>query len=420
MTASSRLQVRPRSVIVVGAGIVGLCCARFLQRDGHRVTIIDPREPGTGASFGNAGIIATCQVSPIAMPGLLSRIPLMLLDPDGPVVLRWRYLPRIMPWLLRLAAAARPQRVEGIAAALAALLAHAVPAYEALLGMRGMVDLVRRPGWLKVYASSRAFAETAAERALMGRHGVRFEILNADEIRQLEPALAPLFGHGLFFPDCGLVLDPKRLVDTLAGAFVAEGGRFLPETVTGFALTAGEKVISTERMRHTTEAIVLAAGAWSRPLAARLDARVPLDTERGYHLMFDAPEPSLGRPTQWGEHYFNLVPMEHGLRLTSGVEFAGLDRPADYRRIDGIARLARIMLPSLSPEPRSRWLGFRPSLPDSLPVLGRSARHDDVYFAFGHQHLGLTLGAVSGRIIADLVAGRDPGLDLAPYRAERW
>jgi D-amino-acid dehydrogenase len=393
MTLSSRRQFRPRSVSVVGAGIVGMCCALFLQRDGHQVTIIDPREPGEGASFGNAGIIATCQVWPIAMPGVLRRIPLMLLDPEGPVVLRWRYLPRIAPWLIRLIAAARPQRVERTAAALAALLAGAMPAYDALLAEAGASDLVRRPGWLKVYASAQAFAATAAERELLRRHGVRFEVLTAAQIRQLEPALAPLFGHGLFFPDCGLVLNPKRLVDTLARAFVAGGGRLLRERATGFAID-GDKAVLTEHSRHPCEAIVLAAGAWSRPLAAR--------------------------PTQWGEHYFNLVPMEHGLRLTSGVEFAGLAMPADYRRIDRLARLARIMLPSLSSEPRSRWLGFRPSLPDSLPVLGRSARHADVYFAFGHQHLGLTLAAVSGRIIADLIAGRDPGLDLSPYRAERW
>ena len=417
MTVPSRSHFRPRSLIVVGAGIVGLCCARFLQCDGHQITVVDPREPGAGASFGNAGIIATCQVQPIAMPGILSRLPLMLLDPEGPVVLRWCYLPRIAPWLLKLVAAARPQRVGEIAAALAALLAGAMPAYDALLRAAGATDLVRRPGWLKVYASSQAFAETGAERALLGRHGVRFDILTADEICQLEPALAPLFGHGLLFPDCGLVLDPKRLVDALAGAFVADGGVFLRERVTGFALAAGRKAVLTERSHHGTDAIVLAAGAWSRPLAAQLGARVPLDTERGYHLMFDTPTATLGRPTQWGEYDFNLVPMEHGLRLTSGIEFAGLAMPADYRRID---RLARIMLPSLPSAPRSRWLGFRPSLPDSLPVLGRSAHHDDVYFAFGHQHLGLTLGAVSGRIIADLVAGRAPGLDLAPYRAERW
>src|SRR5579875_1427114 len=403
-SASNDTPSPPRAVSVVGAGIVGMCCALFLQRDGHQVTIIDPREPGAGASFGNAGIIATCQVWPIAMPGVLRRIPLMLLDPEGPVVLRWRYLPRIAPWLIRLIAAARPQRVERPAAALAALLAGAMPAYDALLAEVGAGDLVRRPGWLKVYASARAFAATAPERELLRRHGVRFEVLTAAQIRQLEPALAPLFGHGLFFPDCGLVLNPKRLVDTLARAFVAGGGRLLRERATGFAID-GDKAVLTEHSRHPCEAIVLAAGAWSRPLAARLGARVPLDTERGYHLMFETPEPSLGRPAQWGEHYFNLVPMEHGLRLTSGVEFA---------------RLARIMLPSLSSEPRSRWLGFRPSLPDSLPVLGRSARHADVYFAFGHQHLGLTLAAVSGRIIADLVAGRDPGLDLSPYRAERW
>jgi D-amino-acid dehydrogenase len=215
------------------------------------------------------------------------------------------------------------------------------------------------------------------------------------------------------------VVNPKRLVAALAGAFAADGGAIVRERATGFEL-GGRRAVVTEASRHPADAIVLAAGAWSGPLAAALGARVPLDTERGYHAMFPAAEPGLARPALWWDAAINLVPMEHGLRLTSGVEFAGLDAPPDYRRIDRLARRARAMLPSLAAAPQSRWLGFRPSLPDSLPVLGASARREGVYFAFGHQHLGVTLGAVSGRIVADLVAGRDPGIELAPYRAERW
>ena len=408
----------PRNVVVVGAGILGLAAARFLQRDGHAVTVLDPREPGDGASFGNAGVIANCDVAPLSMPGVLKRVPAMLLDPAGPLALRWRYLPKIAPWLLRFVLASR--RYEAIAAALAPLLAEASPAYDTLLREAGARELIRDTGWLKVFSTDGAFREMDEECRLMRRHGVRFDALEAHEIRQLEPGLAPIFARGLFFPDCGQVVNPKRLVATLARAFSADGGQILREAATGFDLGEGRRAVLTEHGRHPTDAIVLTAGAWSRPLAALLGARVPLDTERGYHAMFPLVEPGLARPTLWWDEGINLVPMEHGLRLTSGVEFAGLEAPPDYRRIDRLARRARAMLPSLGETPQSRWLGFRPSLPDSLPALGPSARHAGVYFAFGHQHLGITLGAVSGRIVADLVTGRDPGIDLAPYRAERW
>ncbi|HEV2300185.1 MAG TPA: FAD-binding oxidoreductase [Stellaceae bacterium] len=408
----------PRRVAVVGAGILGMACARFLQRDGHAVTVIDPREPGDGASFGNAGVIANCDVAPLSMPGVLRRVPGMLLDPSGPLVLRWRYLPKIAPWLLAFLEASR--RSEEIAAALAPLLAGARPAYDALLREAGAADLIRDTGWLKLFSTERALRQMDEQCRLMRRHGIRFEALDAPGIRRLEPGLAPIFTRALFFPDCAQVVNPKRLVAALAGAFAADGGEIARERATGFDLGGGRRAVVTEASRHPADAVVLAAGAWSRPLAALLGARVPLDTERGYHAMFPSAEPGLARPALWWDEAINLVPMEHGLRLTSGVEFAGLEAPPDYRRIDRLARRARAMLPSLAPEPQSRWLGFRPSLPDSLPVLGPSAHHEGVYFAFGHQHLGLTLGAISGRIVADLVAGRDPGIALAPYRAERW
>lgn len=417
MTAASA--ARPRRVTVIGAGIVGISAALYLQRDGHRVTVIDPREPGTGASFGNAGGLVFTSCAQLAMPGLLRKVPGMLSDPLGPVTLRWRYLPRIAPWLVRLALASRPARAEAISRALTALNGRAAEPWRDLARQSGADSLLREVGWLKVYETDEALAATAFERELMTRRGRRFELLNADELRQLEPGLAPIFRHGFFQPDAAFCADPAAATARLAADFLARGGEIVRDEVTGFALSGRPRRVVTLDGGHETEAIVLAAGARSRGLARQLGAKVRLDTERGYHLMLPAADPGLRRPVVNGEEHFVLCPMETGVRLTSQVEFAGLDAPPDYRRIRALLPRAKRMLPGLVAEERSAWLGLRPSLPDSLPVIGPSARHDDVVFAFGHGHLGLTQGPVTGRIVADLLAGRDPGLDLAPYRPGR-
>ncbi len=313
-----------------------------------------------------------------------------------------------------------PKRVQAISKALAALLDRSNDAYDALVRQSRAKDLIRHRGWLKVYSTQRGFARTAAERALMERQDVTFEILSADDIRQLEGGLAPIFQRGLYLPDCAFVVNPKRLIETFASDLVERGGRIIRAAVTGFARSdAGTRVL-TDGGPRGANIVVLAAGAWSRILARQLGAKVPLDTERGYHLMLPPAEANLSRPVLWGDHYFGLVPMEQGIRLTSGIEFAGLEAPPDYRRIERILSLAQRMLPGLPEKPESRWLGFRPSLPDSLPVLGAAPGWPGAYFAFGHHHLGFTLGPVTGRIVADLAAGRDPGLDLSPYRADRW
>jgi D-amino-acid dehydrogenase len=413
--------VRPRSIAVIGAGIVGVSAALYLQRDGHAVTLIDRVGPAAGASYGNAGGVVSTDCMPLGMPGVLARVPAMLMDPTGPLVLRWRYLPRIAPWLVRLVLASRPSRVEQIADARRALNAGVETAWRSLAAQAGMADLVRPVGWLEVYETDRGFASTAAERDLMARRGVPFEVLNADELRQLEPSLAPIFKYGLFMADCLFVANPGRAVEGLAADFVARGGRLVTAEVTGFDLAGRPYRVLTESGPATdAEVIVLTAGAWSRGLARQLGARVPLDTERGYHLMLPPVEPGLGRPTIHGERSFSLCPMEHGTRLTSQVEFAGLDAPPDYRRVRGLLGAAKRMLPGLEAEERSAWLGFRPSLPDSLPAIGPVPGRPGVYLGFGHGHLGLTQGPVTGRILADLIAGRDPGIDMTPYRPDRW
>lgn len=418
--ADADTETRPKHVTVIGAGIVGVSAALYLQRDCHAVTLIDREGPAAGASYGNAGGVVSASSAPLGMPGLLRRVPAMLMDPQGPLVLRWRYLPAIAPWLLRLLLASRRPRVEGIADALVALNAGVEAAWRSLATQAGIGDLLRPVGWLEVFETDKGLASTAAERDLMTRRSVPHEVLNADELRQLEPALAPIFKYGFFMPGCLFVADPGRAVQSLAADFVQRGGRLVIRRVTGFGLDGRPyQVLTDGGDALETDAIVLAAGAWSRRLASQLGASVPLDTERGYHLMLPPLDSGLRRPTIHGEQSFVLSPMEQGTRLTSQVEFAGLEAPADFRRVRGLLSAAKRMLPALEVEERSAWLGFRPSMPDSLPVIGPVDGLPDVYLGFGHGHLGLTQGPATGRILADLVAGRDPGIDLAPYRAGR-
>ena len=402
----------PQRVAVVGAGIVGISTALFLQRDGHAVTVLDPRPPGHGASAGCAGIISV-SCTPEATPGVLRRVPRMLLDPTGPLVVRWSYLPRIAPWLWRFVRATRPRRIERAAAALAALSARALEAYRLLLDQAGATTHMRSEGWLKVYRTEAAFDASQTERDLMARHDFAIDVLDADEVRQLEPALAPIFRRGLLLRDSG------GLVDALAADLVRRGGRLRRETVRHIEVGDRGPRVVTDLGSHTVDATVLCAGAWSRRLAAQLGVRVPLDTERGYHLMLPQPEPTLRRPVLIADHYFVLAPMTEGLRLTSAAELGGLEAPPDLTRPYRLLPLAQQAIPGLVPQVRSTWLGFRPSLPDSIPVIGAVPGVPGAYLAFGHGHLGLTHGPITGRVVADLIGGRDPGFDLSPFDPRR-
>ena len=283
----------------------------FLQRDGHGVTLIDREGPAAGASFGNAGGVVSSSCAPLGLPGVLRQVPRMLLDSRGPLVVRWAYLPRIAPWLIGLLRASRPERVEEIADALAALNRRTEAPWRDLARQAGIGELLRPGGWLKVYETDAGFAESAAERDILARRGMPFEVLNADELRQLEPALAPIFKHGFFQPEALFVANPARAVKALAADFVQRGGRLLIEEVTGFEAGARPQRLLTASGRSVeAEVVVLAAGAWSRGLARQLGARVPLDTQRGYHLMLPPAEPGLRRPVVHGERWFTLSPME--------------------------------------------------------------------------------------------------------------
>lgn len=408
-------------IAVIGAGIVGTSCAFFLQRDGHRVTLLDPREPGTGTSFGNAGIISLGSVAPVVGPGLVRKVPAMLLDRTSPLALRWAYLPRLLPWLVRLALNARPARVAAIARAIAELTARCDRAHDLVIQECGLGELVRSGGWLKVARSKATLlAASEADRRLWDRFGRRYELLDAAAVHELEPALAADLVAGLLLPENRYLLDPCRYVQGIARAFLERGGVYLRTAAEGFAF-AGARIaaVGTRGGLLPVDGVVLAAGAFSKRLAGVGGVSVPLDAERGYHLVLPHPAATLRRPVYSFEHGFVMAPMAAGIRITGGVELASPWAAPDYRRIRRLVPLAQRLLPGLSGEVLAEWQGCRPTLVDSLPVIGPSPTTPNLWLAFGHQHIGLTLGPLTGRIVADLVAGRDPGFDLSPYAPGR-
>jgi D-amino-acid dehydrogenase len=406
-------------VTIIGAGVVGMACAVELQRAGFAVHVVDGGAPGEGCSQGNAGLIAADHVLPLATPGILRRVPGMLLHPTGPLAIRPAYLPRLAPWLARFVANAAPARVDRLGAALAALSLPALDAWRDLLRSLGAGALLEERGWLLLYRSEAGFQRDADERRRQRALGVAVEELGPDELRQHEPALGDArLARGVLFPDSAHSVNSFRLVQELAAAVARNGGRFTRAEVRG---------IEREPRRLLTDAgpipvgrLVVAAGAWSKPLARDLGHRVPLETERGYHIHLADPGLSLVRPLGDAERKFFLTPMETGLRIAGTVELGGLAAPPNWRRADVLLAQAQDLLPGLNAAEPKRWMGFRPTLPDSLPVIGPSPKVPDTWFAFGHQHLGLTLAAVTGRMIAAMVAGRPSPIDARAYRIDRF
>lgn len=409
------------NVTVVGAGVVGMCTANYLQRAGVKVTVLDPVEPGGSCSFGNAGGLSPGSCVPVAMPGILKQVPKWLLDPSAPLVLRWSYLPRAVPWLWKFVMASRVGSVERSADAISALIAPVFENYAPLLAEAGAEGLVRRHGQLYVYQSEAAFLADARGWDIRKRRGSRFEVLSAQEIRAAEPALAPIFAKAVRLPEHGYCVDPHGLVRALAEAFRRGGGEILPERVRDVEMEGNRpRALVTDTGRRPVEALVVAAGAWSRALARKFGHEVPLESMRGYHVTVADPNVTPRTTVMWAEKKFLATPMRMGLRFAGTVELAGLAAPPDYRRADALLGFGRAMFPDLKGGEVSRWMGHRPCLPDSVPVIGPSTQAGNVFFAFGHGHVGLSCASTTGRLVSELVLGAKPCIDPRPYRIDRF
>jgi D-amino-acid dehydrogenase len=410
-----------RHVVVIGAGIVGACSAAWLPRKGLQVTLIDRNGPGEGTSFGNAGSLSPTAVLPVAMPGMLKQIPGWLLDPLGPLTVRWSYLPRAMPWLMRFLRCANPEQMWRTVTAMRGLLAPIFDCYMPLLKNAHAEDLIRRDGCVYVYESKQAFMADQRMQSLRRQVDAKLEDIGGREIRELEPSLSSKFDWGIYAPENGLTVNPQRLTKTLADQVVADGGRFIRAEVHGIEVQPdGLKKIRMRGAEETADAVVIAAGAWSKKLAALLGDKVPLETQRGYHLTIADPGVPLRRMVNWVGRRIFATPMEMGLRLAGTVEIAGLQAEPNWRRAEVLRGIAKEMYPDINLSSTSRWMGHRPCLPDSLPVIGPSRHAPGVFYAFGHGHVGMCGASGTGRTISELVAGERPQIDIEPFRPDRF
>lgn len=392
-------------VAIIGGGVIGLATAVRLASEGREVAIVEPNEPGSGASYGNAGTIADYAVIPVGTPAVLRNLPSLLFDRDSPLAVRRSALIALMPWLLRFAHQSLPANAHRNAAAIAALLADSLSAWWELAAEIGAGDLLRQNGCLYLYETKTALAAAASDIGMRKEHGVAQELLSAGEVAALEPELPPFEGRGVLFPNAVNLTDPAAMMKRLAAAAKVAGVRFVTAAAERIERRPGGVRIVAPPFDLSAKTVVIAAGAHSKPLAAQAGDRVPLDTERGYHIEFDMAAPPVTRPVCPTSRGFYLVPMAGRLRVAGTVELGGLAAPPDPRRIALLERGATEIFPALGRPDRS-WLGFRPSMPDSVPVIRASRGGNDVILAFGHGHLGLTLAPVTARIVSGLV-GRE-------------
>lgn len=415
-----------RRVVVVGAGIVGLSCALWLQRAGHAVTVCDPAPPLPGvayesaASFGNSCTIAYGAVLPVAMPGILTAVPRMLSDRDGPLSLFWGDVPGLLPWLWSFIRASRPSEVRRITSLLGRLVRLTAAGLEPLIDQAGLQARVRRTGCLYVYRTEAQFEAAQANLQMRAEQGVRMQVLQAAQLREEEPGLKTEYARAVRFLDTCSLDDPHHFMMGLAQDFLRRGGSVVQAKVEAVTRQGAARVaMSAGRPIAQGDLVVIAAGAHSRKLAAGLGDRIRLDAERGYHVLFPEDGHRLNSPVCDPEFGFYLTPLGEGLRAAGTVELGGLGKAMRPHRTAMIERVSRRLVKDLGPAGRT-WLGFRPSMPDSLPVIGRSPSDPQVIHAFGHGHVGLTLGGITGRLVAELASGLPPSMDLTPFAAHRF
>ncbi|MBN9885828.1 NAD(P)/FAD-dependent oxidoreductase [Salipiger abyssi] len=410
-----------KTVAVIGAGIVGVSAALWLLRDGHRVILIDKAGPGEGTSHGNAGVLASSSVLPVTGPGLWLKAPRMLLDPNEPLFLKWSYLPRLLPWLWRYMSHANADAVRKRAAAIRPIIGDSYNDHVALATGTGAERWLHAADYIHLYKSRAAFEDTGFGRSVQRDNGFECELLEGQALRDYDPIFSPALTCAARFPGHGRISDPGRYVKALAAHAQTLGARMITGEVTDIAQAGG--AVSGVRIGGESvacDAAVLTAGVWSGPLAAKLGVRPPLQSERGYHLELCEPSVMPRAPVMVASGKFVATPMEGRLRLAGIVELGGLDLPASEAPFALLERQIRAAIPGLSWKNTVRWMGHRPSMADSLPVIGEAPALKGAYMGFGHDHVGLTGGPKTGRLLAQLISGRTPNIDLAPYAPGRF
>lgn len=409
------------TTVVVGAGIIGTAIAHDLQKRGRQVVLVDRDAPGKGASFGNMASIAVTEFMPASRPSVWKQIPGWMLDPEGPVRVRPGYMPKLVPWFLRFIAASRPSKLRELEAQGAALCSRALGDTLDLLRETGLSDQISEEGCLSLYTDEAEFKADREHIEILERFGFPHEVIGRQAIKALEPELSDRIGMAVLFPQNRSMKDPYKLVLALAEKFVGLGGRIERGEVVGFTRSDRiREVVLKDGRRLPADEVVICAGAYSAKLAKDLGEPIPLETERGYHTQIMAPGITMRHSIIWPARAFMVTPTAGGIRVGGTVEMAGLDAAPDYRRAKVTVKRAREALPNLRCEDFTEWMGHRPALPDTVPILSASARTKGLFYATGHGHLGLTYAATTARLMGELITGGKPSVDLHPYRVNRF
>ncbi|WP_196259803.1 FAD-dependent oxidoreductase [Pelagibacterium limicola] len=408
-------------VCVVGAGIIGLSIAFRLTEAGRTVLIVDRKGMAAETSAGNAGALAFADIEPLASPGIMLKAPRWLFDPLGPLSLPPSYVPQILPWLIRFFRASLPDRIAESTRAQTALMDLARAETESLFLAAGVAPLLRREGALYLYEGERAWKASLPMWEARQAHGIEFAHVAGEQLAELQPGLGASFTHATFVPQWLTVSDPLDITTGIGQAAIERGAYLRIAEVSGIEQDdEGVRLALADGTEVTAFEAVIASGAWSHRLAQRLGDTIPLETERGYNTTFPKDAFDLKRQLVIPGDGFVITPLDTGLRIGGAVELAGLERAPDFRRAEIMVEKTRRILPGLKTTDGKQWMGFRPSLPDSLPVIGRSPRANRVVYAFGHGHLGLTQSAATARVVRDLILGDAPAIDLNPYRSQRF
>ena len=407
-----------KRVGIIGAGIQGVCNALFLQKKGFQVTLFDREEPGSAASYGNAGHFSPYASVPLNRPDVIADVPSMLISSRGPLALKWNYVPKMIPWFAKFVLNCTEQKMMHTAKNMHQILDHSLPAFDELFDEIDLEDLVENNGILYVW-TDKNIKSRELEIKIREQLGVKQQLVNKKEIHDLEPNLKPFYHSGVFYDYARHARNPRKILIKLFENFVNKGGKFLKLNINNIDFDEDRPVLRTETQRFIFDKLVIACGAFSKRLTDKLHEKIPLDTERGYHVHFKDYDHLISRPIVYANRGFGMTPMEQGLRVVGTVEFGGLENSPSKSRIKNLILNAKDMLDGL-PDHKDEWLGFRPTLPDFLPVLGPSKNYQNVFYSFGHHHLGWTLGAISGKIISNMIAGEKTNLDLQPYSSNRF
>ena len=403
---------------IIGAGIQGVSNALYLQKKGFQVTLFDRDEPGNSATYGNAGHFSPYASVPLNRPDILADIPAMLLSSRGPVALKWNYVPKMIPWFLKFIINCTNKNMMHTAKNMHQILELALPAFDELFDEVDISGLVENKG-IMYFWNDQNLKSRELEIRIRNELGVKQQLLSPKEIHDLEPNIKPVYHGGVYYDYARHARDPKKILIKLFENFLKKGGKYLKLNINGLDFDGEKPVARTEIQRFVFDKLVIACGAFSKKLTDKLYENIPLDTERGYHIHFKDCDHLISRPVIYSNRAFGMTPMEQGLRVVGTVEFGGLKNPLSKTRIKNLIDNAKELLDGL-PEHEDEWLGFRPSLPDFLPVIGPSKNYKNVFYSFGHHHLGWTLGAISGKIISNMIANENTNIDLKPYSSLRF